>query len=237
MDQKPARARIIDAAHRLMLTIGLARATTKEIAKAAGCSEAALYKHFASKEELFVAVLKERLPKVDGILKRLIADPGEGERTVEQNLTEIAREAALFYEQSFPIAASLYAEPRLRNRHNAAMRELGTGPHVPIRGVDAYLRAEQSAGRVRADADTYAAASLLLGACAQRAFAYAATEDGRPPQSLDEFAASVARALLRGIGEQAGPAAGQPTGFASQPSTPASSSARTASGAAEPRTD
>lgn len=182
-----------------MLTIGLTRATTKEIAKAAGCSEAALYKHFPSKEELFVVVLKERLPKVDGILKRLIADPGEGERTVERNLTEIAREGALFYEQSFPIAASLYADPRLKDRHNAAMRELGTGPHVPIHNVDAYLRAEQSAGRIRADADTYAAASMLMGACAQRAFAYDATETGRSPQPLDAFAASVARTLLSGL--------------------------------------
>lgn len=201
MEQRPARARILDAAHRLMLTIGLARATTKEIARAAGCSEAALYKHFTSKEELFVAVLKERLPKVDGVLKCLIADPAQGERTVERNLTEIAREAALFYEQSFPIAASLYAEPRLKERHDAAMRELGTGPHMPLRGVDAYLRAEQAAGRVRADTDTYAAASLLLGACAQRAFAYDATGAGAPPQSLDDFAASIARTLLTGLTE------------------------------------
>ncbi|WP_327369296.1 TetR/AcrR family transcriptional regulator [Streptomyces sp. NBC_01217] len=200
MEQKPARVRIIDAAHQLMLTIGLARATTKEIARAAGCSEAALYKHFPSKEELFVAVLRERLPKLDPLLKQLIATPGAGERTVEQNLTEIARQAALFYEQSFPIAASLYAEPRLKERHNAAMRELGIGPHIPIRGVDAYLRSEQAAGRLRADADTYAAASLLLGACAQRAFAYEATETGGPPQSLDEFAASVASALIKGVG-------------------------------------
>ncbi|MER5357569.1 TetR/AcrR family transcriptional regulator [Streptomyces sp. NPDC002785] len=200
MEQKPARVRIVDAAHQLMLTIGLARVTTKEIARAAGCSEAALYKHFPSKEELFVAVLKERLPKLNPLLERLIATPGAGERTVEQNLTEIARQAALFYEQSFPIAASLYAEPRLKERHNAAMRELGTGPHMPIRGLDAYLRSEQAAGRVRADADTYAAASLLLGACVQRAFAYEATEGGGPPQSLDEFAASVARALIRGVG-------------------------------------
>ncbi|GGT15694.1 helix-turn-helix domain containing protein [Streptomyces atratus] len=200
MEQKPARVRIIDAAHQLMLTIGLARATTKEIARAAGCSEAALYKHFPSKEELFVAVLKERLPRLNPLLKRLIETPGAGERTVEQNLTEIARQAALFYEQSFPIAASLYAEPRLKERHNAAMRELGTGPHMPIRGLDAYLRSEQAAGRVRADADTYAAASLLLGACAQRAFAYEATEGGGPPQSLDAFAASVARTLMRGVG-------------------------------------
>ncbi|MFB7209884.1 TetR/AcrR family transcriptional regulator [Streptomyces sp. NPDC056255] len=200
MEQKPARVRIIDAAHQLMLTIGLARATTKEIARAAGCSEAALYKHFASKEELFVTVLKERLPRIDPLLKQLIATPGPKERTVEQNLTEIARRAALFYEQVFPIAASLYAEPRLKARHNDAMRELGTGPHMPIRGLDAYLRSEQAAGRLRADAETYAAASLLLGACAQRAFAYEATADGEPPQTLDEFAASVARTLMRGIG-------------------------------------
>ncbi|MFB7306466.1 MULTISPECIES: TetR/AcrR family transcriptional regulator [unclassified Streptomyces] len=203
MEQKPARVRIIDAAHQLMLTIGLARATTKEIARAAGCSEAALYKHFPSKEELFVAVLKERLPKLNPLLRRLTADAGAGERTVEENLTDIAREAALFYAQSFPIAASLYAEPRLKSRHDAAMRELGTGPHVPIRGVAGYLRSEQAAGRVRPGADTYAAASLLLGACVQRVFAYDATEEGRPPQSLDEFAASIARTVLHGIGTQA----------------------------------
>ncbi|MGW3731895.1 TetR/AcrR family transcriptional regulator [Streptomyces sp. NPDC005148] len=203
MEQKPARVRIIDAAHQLMLTIGLARATTKEIARAAGCSEAALYKHFPSKEELFVAVLKERLPKLNPLLRRLTADAGAGERTVEENLTDIAREAALFYAQSFPIAASLYAEPRLKSRHDAAMRELGTGPHVPIRGVAGYLRSEQAAGRVRPGADTYAAASLLLGACVHRAFAYDATEESRPPQSLDEFAASIARTVLHGIGTQA----------------------------------
>jgi AcrR family transcriptional regulator len=198
MQQRPTRVRILDAAHELLLTIGLARATTKEIAKAAGCSEAALYKYFANKEELFVTVLKERLPKLNPLLERLVEHPGE--RTVEENLTEIAREAALFYAESFPIAASLYAEPKLKQRHDAAMRELGRGPHMPIRRLDAYLRAEQAAGRIGPDAETYAAASLLLGACAQRAFAYDMTEDGKPPQPVDEFAAGLVRTLLRGIG-------------------------------------
>lgn len=79
------------------------------------------------------------------------------------------------------------------------MRELGTGPHLPIEGLDAYLRAEQAAGRVRSDADTFAAASLLLGACAQRAFAYEATPTGvRPP--VDAFARRLARTLLAGLG-------------------------------------
>lgn len=76
MQQKPARIRLLDAAHELMLTVGLARTTTKEIAKAAGCSEAALYKYFASKEELFIRVLEERLPTLGPLLGRLTAEPG-----------------------------------------------------------------------------------------------------------------------------------------------------------------
>ncbi|MCX3061854.1 TetR/AcrR family transcriptional regulator [Streptomyces beihaiensis] len=199
-DQKPARVRIIDAAHELMLSIGLARTTTKEIAKVAGCSEAALYKYFANKEELFVTVLSERLPKLGSLIGHLTADDARGaRRTVEENLTAIAREAALFYEQTFAMAASLYAEPRLKRRHDDVLRELGTGPHRPIEGLDAYLRSEQKAGRIGPDADTFAAASLLLGACAQRAFAYEASPDRRPPQPLDEFAARIARTLLTGV--------------------------------------
>jgi len=192
----PARVRILDAAHELMLTVGLARATTKEIAKAAGCSEAALYKYFASKEEVFIRVLAERLPKLAPLLHALAAEPGR--HSLEENLTEIARQAALFYEQSFPIAASLYAETQLKRRHDDAMREMDSGPHKPIEWLDTYLRAEQSIGRVAPTADTFAAASLLLGACAQRAFAYDATQDGvRPP--VEEFAARLARTLLGGI--------------------------------------
>jgi AcrR family transcriptional regulator len=198
METKPARVRILDAAHELMLTVGLSRTTTKEIAKAAGCSEAALYKYFASKEELFIRVLAERLPQLTPLLSSLAAEPGQG--TLEENLTDIARHAALFYEQSFPIAASLYAETQLKRRHDDAMRQMGTGPHMPIQGLDTYLRAEQELGRVGRDADTFAAASLLLGACAQRAFAYDATRQAvRPP--VDEFAARLARTLLIGIAD------------------------------------
>ncbi|TGB11213.1 TetR/AcrR family transcriptional regulator [Streptomyces sp. MZ04] len=197
MQLKPTRARILDAAHELMLTVGLSRATTKEIAKAAGCSEAALYKHFASKEELFVGVLQERLPRLGPLLHRLAEDPGE--RPVEENLAEIARLASHFYAESFPIAASLYAETKLKRRHEDSMREMGTGPHMPIEALDAYLRAERDAGRIDPGADTFAAASLLLGACAQRAFAYDSTVAKRPPQPVDEFAAALARTLLAGI--------------------------------------
>jgi AcrR family transcriptional regulator len=198
MENRPTRLRLLDAAHDLMLTVGLARATTKEIARAAGCSEAALYKHFESKEELFIRVLTERLPPLRPLLSSLAAEPGRN--SLEENLTEIARQAALFYEQSFPIAASLYAQTQLKQRHDDVMRQMGAGPHVPIQELDTYLRAEQELGRVSTGTDTFAAASLLMGACAQRAFAYDATKEAvRPP--VDDFAARLARTLLAGIAD------------------------------------
>ncbi|WP_445401794.1 TetR/AcrR family transcriptional regulator [Streptomyces sp. LE64] len=193
----PARTRIVDAAHELMRTVGIVRATTKEIARTAGCSEAALYKYFTSKEEVFVTVLEERLPPLGPLMERLAGQPGTGD--VEENLAEIARLASLFYEQSFPIGASLFAELRLKRRHDDALRRIGAGPHLLIEGLADYLRAEQRAGRVRADADPHTAAALLMGACCQRAFAYDATRSGEPPQSLDDFARSAARTLLAGL--------------------------------------
>ncbi|MEU6082080.1 helix-turn-helix domain-containing protein [Streptomyces sp. NPDC047108] len=177
MEPAPTRTRLLDAAARLMRSIGLARATTKEIAKAAGCSEAALYKHFASKEDLFVHVLEERLPRLGSLLAEIRRTPAE--HSVEENLARIARGAVLFYESSVPMAASLFAEPALLRRHREGLRRLGgdAGPHRPLEELAAYLDAERAAGRIRENADTDAAAALLLGACYQRAFLDAFTED------------------------------------------------------------
>jgi AcrR family transcriptional regulator len=82
------RERIVTAAAEVMGTLGLARATTKEIARAAGYSEATLYKHFGDKTELFMAVLSERLPPFIELIKRLPDQAGQGE--VAARLVELA---------------------------------------------------------------------------------------------------------------------------------------------------
>lgn len=193
---QPARVRILDAAYELLSTVGFARATTKEIARAARCSEAALYKYFRNKEELFTNVLSERLP-----LQLLASIPNEpAEQGLRQSLAEIALRAVHFYRQSFPLAMSLHAEPTLRRRYGDLLDENEAGPHKPIEYLDAYLRTERDAGRIRADADTYAAAALLVGACAQRAFAYAPLGVAPTPQSDEEFSAALARTVLSGVG-------------------------------------
>ncbi|MER5649838.1 TetR/AcrR family transcriptional regulator [Streptosporangium sp. NPDC002524] len=211
---KPTRVRILDAADQLMRTIGLARTTTKEIARVAGCSEAALYKHFDSKEELFTFVLKERLPRLAPLLAELesgnggVGRDGDG-RDVEETLAEIARHAVAFYASTFPIAASLFSDPALLRRHGEEMDRLDMGPHKPLDALAAYLREQRAAGRLRTGADPEAAAALFLGACFQRAFLHAFAGE-RPPsgpaaQPLDEFAAALARTLLEGVREPEAP--------------------------------
>ncbi|MEU4802549.1 TetR/AcrR family transcriptional regulator [Actinosynnema sp. NPDC023587] len=161
------RDRILDAAAHVMRTKGLARATTKEIAKAAELSEAALYKHFQDKTGLFLAVLKERVPSDLGAL---LAELRAGEGDVRENLERVARTALGFYTETFPIAASVFSEPTLLAAHRDVLRHRGTGPHLLVEALAGYLAAEREIGRLPASADPRAAAGLLLGACQYAVF-------------------------------------------------------------------
>lgn len=201
---RPTPERLLDAAETLMRTSGLANATTKAIAREAYCSEAALYKHFANKEELFVRVLMERTPNAGPLMTALLAEPGEGavgqgaeegsEGGVEEGLAAIARHASLFYADAMPMAASLFADPVLLTRHREGVRKIGAGPHVILNALAGRLRRELDAGRLRPDADPRAAASLLLGACFQRAF-FLHFSGADVVQPVEEFAPAVARTV------------------------------------------
>lgn len=193
---RPTPERLLDAAETLMRTVGLASATTKAIAREAGCSEAALYKYFANKEELFVRVLMERTPNAGPLMAVLQAGPGE--QGVEETLAGIARHASLFYADAMPMAASLFADPALLTRHREGVQEIGAGPHVVLDALAGRLRRELDAGRLRPDADPRAAAALLLGACFQRAF-FLHFSGAHVIQPVEEFAPAVARTVWAAI--------------------------------------
>jgi len=54
------RRMIVEAALALFSQKGFRGTTTKEIAEAAGCSEATIFKHFATKDELYSAILEAK---------------------------------------------------------------------------------------------------------------------------------------------------------------------------------
>jgi AcrR family transcriptional regulator len=200
------RDRILDAAAHVMRTRGFARTTTKAIAQAAGYSEATLYKHFEDKSELFLAVLRERLPSFWPFVDQLATAPGQG--TVRDRLAGIARSAIAFYDQSFPMSASLFSEPDLLAAHRAAMTRQDAGPHRPVEAVARCLLAEQQRGRVRGDVDPDAAAALLLGACFQYAFLRNFSQRPLDPKAAEAYATSVADTLLSGLAPASRPAPG-----------------------------
>lgn len=58
------RARLLDAAREEFFARGFGGATTREIARSAGTTESALYRHFSSKEQLFHEAVGSRLQEI-----------------------------------------------------------------------------------------------------------------------------------------------------------------------------
>lgn len=180
-----------------MLAKGLVRATTKEIARAAGLSEGTLYNHFANKEELFLCTLNE-LPSgfvtlMRGLHERVGTEP------VLTVLSQIARSALDFYGEAIPMGASFFADPELLARHRGLLQQRGAGPQRANEAIAAYLRAEQTLGRVRGDANPEAVAYMLLGAIYQ--YVYWRRFLGRPaePDADDRFIDGLLNTLDRVI--------------------------------------
>lgn len=173
-----ARERILDAAAHVMRTKGLAEATTREIARAASCSEALLYKHFGDKQHIFTAVLKERMPAVSAPEELL------GSGTFRDNLVSLVSEIIVFYRESFPIAASMLSSASLRAAHRATADQHGGGPQAPALILQRYIESEISAGRARSSGDTAATARVLAGAALFEALQSAYADTSPDEESL-----------------------------------------------------
>jgi AcrR family transcriptional regulator len=196
------RERMVEAAERVMRSKGLARSTTKEIAREAGYSEGAIYKHFESKEELFICVLTERLPSFVGILGELPRRAGQ--EALGGVLGEVASAALAFYGESFPMSASIFSEPGLLARHREEIHKRGAGPQKANEALAAYLEDERKLGRVREDADPEAAAAMLLGACFQRAFFKSFSGESDVPVQEEGFVENIVRTLVRSLSPSGG---------------------------------
>ena len=180
-----------------MRTRGFARTTTKEIARAAGYSEATLYKHFQDKTELFLEVLHRRLPSFQPFVADLTKEPGKG--SLRDNLVAVARTAIRFYDESFPMSASLFSEPDMLAAHRTSGARHGAGPHRAVEALAGYLRGEQQAGRVRPETDCEAGAALLLGSCFLHAFLINFAQRKADPAEVNAHAAALVDTLVTGL--------------------------------------
>ena len=154
------RARLLDATVRLLHSRDVAGLTTRDIAREAGCSAGALYRHFATKADLFVAVAQERLlPDFGDLVSRV------GSSTVERNLEHIILSTQRFMTELVPIVTAVGADDELRAGWGRAFQRADIPPRRTVDLITAYIAAEQRVGRVSREASPLMSASMLVGTC------------------------------------------------------------------------
>jgi AcrR family transcriptional regulator len=190
-----SRAKIITTARRLFAEKGFDGCNVSDIAKQAGMSQGNIYWHFASKDELFQAVLVEGfqaigatmseaatgqgsgLEKFDRFLERFLAfcrDQG-GEEFVTINITSIAQGGVRRFAQ-----------------FGVSTEQLGMDYH---RALNAIFAQGQVEGTFRADLDPNLLTTFLFSFTNGMMLMY-------PLQWRDISAAEVRAALLRLLGNQ-----------------------------------
>jgi len=193
------RERILAAAAQVFRDRGVTRATTKEIARAAGVSEGSLYNHFENKTALFGATFATVASGIAQAMRELMDSAGKD--TVEENLARFAAEQIRFYGELLPMVGPVLADRELLAWLQETP-ERSNGPLYGHAGLIGYLEAEQRAGRLTADAHPGAIAAALLGACQQYVFTArisgpaAAAELGRMDTDAKVFAREVVAAIL-----------------------------------------
>ncbi len=194
------RARILDATEHVITERGLARATTKEIARAAGVAEATLFKYFDRKEDLLLAAVHAHVPAFVAVVQPEQA----GTRPLDTQLQAITQAAMAYYAQLMPLTIALCADAALLARHRAWMQAQQTGPQRIYESVAAYIAAEQRVGRLDAARDPLSVAALLLGPAFQYTFLRYFMGADPLPGSEQAFVAILVQTLLAGVAPRGG---------------------------------
>ncbi|MHB1517511.1 MAG: TetR/AcrR family transcriptional regulator [Acidimicrobiales bacterium] len=198
-DPRPKRGRPSEGAREAILAAtldlaaeqGLARLTTKEVARRAGVSEASVFYHFADKvgllEEAIVAG-SEPLMELDAALLS-----GAGEGTVDDSLLEFATSLERFFDRVLPVLSAVQGDAELRAAFAKRMTERDLGPHRGITLLGQALAGMQQRGTVDRSVDAEAVALAVIGSCFMRSW-QRYLFGRRPKQGLPDIARTM-RAL------------------------------------------
>jgi AcrR family transcriptional regulator len=166
-DPDAVRAHLLDAAHRVIAETGLAAASTRAIADAAGVSGGTLYNYFDNHVALLAEAIVRRAKNLTDPVVTLPSRAGRS--TVLDNLTQFVRQAAVVLDQLIPALAAAFSDAELLDAVRRGMADMDP-LNDPAKIAERYLRAERALGRVSATADCRSAASLIVSICHDDAF-------------------------------------------------------------------
>ncbi len=153
------REAILAATLELLRERGIARLTTREVAKRAGVSEASVFYHYRDRAGLVRAVFIEGLRPLQAFAEGGLT--GSDHAHVLLGLSEAIER---FLDHALPVMMAAQSDTELRDTMATYLDDHGLGPHQGVRIVAAYLAAEQQTGRVEPTIDPEAIGLLLVGA-------------------------------------------------------------------------
>jgi AcrR family transcriptional regulator len=173
-DVGDARERILAAARACFGRQGYDKTTNKDIAGAAGFTAGAIYRHFPSKQDLFIAVYRGVQSIVFSHFEAAITD----EATAPQKIKTILDLSVDLHAADRSLATFTAIAPIEIQRHPEIRRELGTDPVAFYRFFQRIIR--QSADDLAADVDADSVADLLVAVATGFSQFGAVTRSARP---------------------------------------------------------
>jgi AcrR family transcriptional regulator len=151
------RTRLIEAASQVFASLGVQGATTREIARVAGVNEVTLFRHFASKEQLLGAVIKNAL----ALQTEALAHPQAWTQDLKIDLIQYAHLYNTMLEAQEDLIRTFIGEAK---RHPDAAKQVIQEAAKPLgEKLVAYLQSSQRRGTVRADIELFPAVDMFKG--------------------------------------------------------------------------
>lgn len=170
MPNPHGRSQLIEAAERVLSRDGVQGVTGRAVTREAGCATGLLYKYFDDLDDLLVALVTARFQTQ---AEEWAALPTlAGTRTVSENLTDAG--LALLDSRALALAGLVSARPKLATAMARSLSGGAAGFPDLTASVGAYLKAEQSLGRVDAATDCEAVSFLLVAAAHHLLFGHGA---------------------------------------------------------------
>lgn len=142
---RPKALKAMSAAKLVFLESGYDAATMDAIAREAGISKATLYAHFASKEELFEALIRFECRAVNARLH----PPDPGNPRIESELEKAAANIRSIFAQKQGLDLYRIIVPVAPRFPRLAMVFYDEGPRTSLQQIADYLQALDAAGLLR----------------------------------------------------------------------------------------